>query len=253
MSFAFGREVCLQKLCKALPTLPRFLLQRTGFGLLNHFLTGGDVDFDATIHGAAFGGVVGGYIVLHGQTLSCQTVGIYTAIDKIVAYGIGTLTRKFLVHLEAAGIVGKSIDLDIGAGIVVEVGGKTGEVVLGLSVEGILACLEKDTAVKRNLDGLQAVLVGSLLYLSLIGQLLLELLLLLVILLPMSAPAPAPTAAPMALPMPAPLPPPIRAPMPAPTAAPPPPPIRAPLPVLVMELHAVSPTSNAPATATMPT
>ncbi len=165
-------------MCKALCRSKDVLFECSGFGLLNHFLAGGDIDFDTTIHGATFGSVIGCYIVLHGTALSRETTSIYTTTDKIVAHGIGTLTRKLLIDLEAAGIVSKSIDLYIGAGVAVEVGGKTGEVVLGLSIERILACLKKDTAVKRNLDGLQSILVGSLFYLSLIGQLFLKLLLL---------------------------------------------------------------------------
>ena len=163
-----------------LRTRANVLLKRTGLGLLYHLLTGSDIDFDTAVHGTSLGSVIGCYIVLHRKALRRKTSGIYTAIDKVVAHSIGTLAREFLVYLEATCIVGKSIDLDIGAGVVVEIGGKSREVALGLGVERVFARGEEDAAVESNLDGLQSVLVGGLLYLGLIGQLFLKLLLLLI-------------------------------------------------------------------------
>ena len=50
-------------------------LESAVFGLLNHFLVGGDVDFYAAVLGASGSCLVGGNIVGHRYTLGGETCG----------------------------------------------------------------------------------------------------------------------------------------------------------------------------------
>lgn len=145
-----------------------------------------------------------------------------------------------------SGVVGETVDLDIGVGITDYRLGKACEVSLGLCAEGGSVGGEEYTAVKGYFDSLQTVLVGGLFYLGLIGEFLLEFFLLFVHTVTDKSTAPAPTAAPIAEPMAAPLPPPMSAPMrhlqrcAAATAD------ECTLTVLVIEEQPVSPMSIAP-------
>ena len=214
------------------------LIEGAILGSLDHILVCGDIDLNATVLGTTCLGVIAGNGIVIGQTLARKACFGNTGASQIVQHLGCTCIGHLLVSGTGTHIVGMTIDLHVGLGIVDQRGGKLVERSLSFAAQLRAVESEEDTVVEGHLDALEAVDVGASVHLSTSN--LSELTSLLVHLLADTPPATAPIAPPIAAPLPLPM----RAPIPAPIAAPPPPPMRPPLVALFMEPQPEIPSIN---------
>ena len=86
--------------------------------MLNHCVIGSDVNLHAAVLSATLFGVVAGHWIVIGQALGLHAIAGNTAVDKIGLNGVGAVLRQFLINCAAAGVVGVTINLDVGVGVI---------------------------------------------------------------------------------------------------------------------------------------